>query len=309
MPRAVLYDRFGTAEVLEIKHIPEVHATEGRARVAVVAVGLNPFDFKMRSGAIPIGDPRFPRGLGGDFAGVIDEVGEGASYWDGAPVKPGDEVLGWSDAGTLREQLVVPTAQLARKPAALSWHVAASLSGPAQTADAALKALAIGPSDTVLLSAAAGGVGFVYAQLARARGASVIGTASPGNFDALERIGVVPTTYGPELADRVRALAPGGITAVQDNFGRETIDAGFALGLTADRICTIVDHEAVTELGLASPGRYARSAERLEGFARLAAEGGLQLPIQSVFALAQVREAFELLEGRHLSGKVVVTLT
>jgi NADPH:quinone reductase-like Zn-dependent oxidoreductase len=143
--------------------------------------------------------------------------------------------------------------------------------------------------------------------LAIARGARVIGTASPRNHDLLTSIGVIPTTYGPGLADRVRALAPDGITAAQDNSGRETIDAALALGLAPNRICTIVDYAAIDELGVVGPGAYSRSAEVLEQYANVVVDAALAVPIQQVFPLDQVREAFELLEGRHLSGKVVVT--
>jgi NADPH:quinone reductase-like Zn-dependent oxidoreductase len=188
----------------------------------------------------------------------------------------------------------------------VSWEVAASLSTPVQTAHFALEVLDINDTDTVLLSAAAGAVGILYSQLAVARGARVIGTASEGNFALLESVGVTPLLYGPDLAKRARDAAPAPITAVQDNYGRETIDAGFELGLPASRICSIVDHGAVTELGLASPGRYVKSAALLAQYAELVATGALVLPVQETFPLDRVREAFEVLEGRHLSGKLVL---
>ncbi len=115
MPKAVQYERFGDPSVLEVVEVPEVHPGEGKVRIAVRAAGLNPFDFKMRSGLVPIADPKFPRGIGGDFAGVVDEVGEGAQYADGSAVAVGDEVLGWGDR-VVREQLVVAAKNLARKP-------------------------------------------------------------------------------------------------------------------------------------------------------------------------------------------------
>jgi NADPH:quinone reductase-like Zn-dependent oxidoreductase len=306
MPRAVQFTEFGSADVLTVVEVEPVHPAADRVRVRVSTVGLNPYDFTVRAGLIPFVDPKFPRGIGGDFAGVVDEVGEGASYADGVPVAVGDEVLGWSMAGTLRDELVVPTKQLARKPAGLSFEVAGSLSTPVQTAHSALEALSIGVGDTVLVSAAAGAVGILYSQLAIARGARVIGTASEKNAELLTSIGVIHTTYGPGLADRVRVLAPEGITGAQDNSGRETIEAALALGLAPERVCTIVDSAAIDELGVVGPGAYSRSAEVLEHYANLVVDAALTVPIQQVFSLDQVREAFELLEGRHLSGKVVV---
>ena len=306
MPRAAQYNSFGPPDVLEVVDVPEVHAAAGKLRISVRAAALNPWDFKVRGGLIAGIAANFPRGIGSDFAGVVDEVGDGGAMINGTAVAVGDDVFGWCAVGAIRDQLVVPASNVARKPAGVSWEVAGSLSAPIHTAHHCLESLDIGSSDVVLLSAAAGSVGIVYAQLAIARGARVIGTASPSNFALLESVGVTPTSYGPGLVDRVRALAPGGITAVQDNFGMETIDAGFELGVPASRICTIADQPAADRLGLAVPGQYQKSAALLAGYAAMVAEGSLVLPIQRVFPLSEVRQAFELLEGRHLSGKIVI---
>jgi NADPH:quinone reductase-like Zn-dependent oxidoreductase len=306
MPKAVEYERWGGPEVLEVVEVPEVHPSEERVRIAVRAAALNPFDFKMRSGLVPLDDPKFPRGIASDFAGVVDEVGEGAVYFDGTPIQVGDEVLGWGEK-TARQQLVVPAKNIVRKPAELSWEVAASLSTPVQTAHAAIETIGVHEGDVVLQGAASGSVGFVASQIAIARGAQVIGTAGLGNFDLLESVGIIPTTYGPGLADRVRALAPAPVTAVEDNFGREALDAGVELGVDPARMVTIVDKAAAVELGMPEFS-YNRKAEVLQKYTDLAAAGALVLPIEAVFPLDEVRAAFMLLEGRHLSGKVVLSL-
>ncbi|WP_156160875.1 NADP-dependent oxidoreductase [Demequina maris] len=304
MQRAVLYDRPGGPDVLRVAEVPVPEPGPTDVIVEVRAVGINPYDAKARSGLIPLDTP-FPRALGGDFAGVVSAAGADARYWDGAPVAPGDEVLGWG-AGTLRERLAVPSSHLARKPAAVPFEVAGSLSTPGQTANAAMGVLEPGEGDVVLVSAAAGAVGFLFCQLALAAGAVVVGTAGPGNHARLRDIGVITVEYGPGLVDRVRAAAPTGITAVQDNFGREAIDAGLALGVAPDRICAIADRAAVAELGLRSPGRYERRADVLDRLVRMVADGTLALPVQAVVPLDRVAEAFRLLETRHLHGKVVV---
>lgn len=310
MPQAVRYDEFGTIDVLYLADVPDAEAGEGRVRIAVKAAGLNLFDMKARSGMVPFATPNFPRGIGSDFAGVVDQLGGGSSssYHDGTPVRVGDEVLGWVDTGALRTQLVVAARRLARKPAPLSWEPAGSLASPGFTADAAITALGIGPGDTVLVSAAAGGVGTLYCQLARDRGATVIGTAGQRNHDFLRSLGVIPVLYGEGLADRVRAVAPDGITAVQDNFGRETIEAGLELGVPAARICSIADQAAVAELGVMSLGSYTRSAATLETLADDVATGKLALPVEHVFPLGQFADAFRLLESRHLRGKIAISL-
>ncbi len=304
MQRAIQFDRTGGPEVLYVAEVPRPRAEAGGLVVEVRAVGINPFDSKARAGAFPIDDP-FPRTLGTNFAGVVAEVGADAAYWDGAPVAVGDQVLGW-EMGTLRELLAVPASQVARKPADLPFDVAGALCTPALTAHAAIGVLNPGPGDTVLVSAAAGAVGILYCQLALEAGARVIGTAGPANHARLRALGVEPVEYGPGLADRVRALAPEGITAVQDNYGREAVDAGLELGLPPGRICAIADHAAVAELGLASPGRYERRADVLERLAARVAAGELVLPVQDVFPLDRAADAFALLDTRHLSGKIVV---
>ncbi|TQL48412.1 NADPH:quinone reductase-like Zn-dependent oxidoreductase [Homoserinimonas aerilata] len=307
MPQAVRYDEFGPRDVLYIAEEARTEPGTGEVSIAVQAVGLNPFDMKARMGVIPFADPGFPRGICSDFAGVVDAAGADARYFDGTAITIGDEVLGWGD-GTLREQLLVTAGHIVKKPEGVPWEVAGSLTTPGLTAQASIDTLDIGAGDTVLVSAAAGAVGILYSQLAIARGATVVGTASERNHELLRSLGVIPVTYGDGLVERVRAAAPDGVTAAQDNFGRETIDAALALGLPPQRICGIVDHAATAELGLASPGRYVRSPATLLRLAEACRSGDLMLPVQKVFGLDGLDAAFELLEGRHLSGKVVIAM-
>jgi NADPH:quinone reductase-like Zn-dependent oxidoreductase len=305
MPHAVQYNEFGSIDVLEFATVDELAPAAGQVAVAVKAAGLNPFDFKLRSGVIPM-PVEFPRVVGSDFAGVVTNVGEGANYADGSSVAVGDEVLGWIDSGSWREQAVVEATNLAHKPANLSWELAGGLSTAALTAQACIDLMGPKTGDTVVVGAAAGAVGIVFCQLAVAAGARVIGTASQRNHEFLRSIGVEPVTYGEGLAQRLRSLTPNGTTFVQDNWGREFIDIALEIGVPADKICTIVDHKATADLGLANPGRYARSAATLEKIARKVASGDIVLPIERTFALREFREAFELLEARHLRGKIIL---
>jgi len=238
---------------------------------------------------------------------VVLAAGPQATYWDGSPVASGDEVMGWTDGASLREELVVPDTDLARKPAGVPFEVAGALATAGLTALAGIQLLDIGPDDTVLVSAAAGGVGMVYSQLAIARGAAVVGTASRSNHEFLRPLGVVPVEYGPGLADRVRAAQPAPITAVQDAVGRETVLAGLELGVDPERICTIVDYPAIEEFGIRTTGRYERRPEHLLEVAEQVERGHIRIRIERVFPLDQVVEAYALLAGRHLAGKIVVT--
>ncbi|MFE0678542.1 NADP-dependent oxidoreductase [Streptomyces sp. NPDC058867] len=301
---AVLHDRTGGPDVLYVAPVPAPEPAAGEVLIAVRAVGVNPFDAKVRAGIIPNPAP-FPRGLGCDVAGTVVAAAEGTTYFDDTPVLVGDEVLGFG-TGTLAELVAVPAGQLVLKPLDLPWEVAGALATPALAADASYAVLRPALGDTVFVSAAAGAVGFLYSQMALDRGARVIGSASEVNHERLRAAGVEPVAYGPGLADRLRAMAPNGLTFVQDNAGGETLDVALELGVAAERICEIVDHAAVERLGLAGPGRYERSPAVLDRLARLAADGKLSLPVQQVFPLTEVAAAFRLLETRHLSGKVVV---
>lgn len=304
MSRAVVYNAFGSPEVLEQAEVPDVTPTGNEVAVRVRAAGLNPFDFKVRSGLIPMVPPIFPKGIGSDVAGIVEEVGPDARYADGTEVTVGDEVMGWSDEGAIRERTITLATNLCRKPAGLDWAVAGSLTVAGLTARACIDLMQLSTDDVVLVSAAAGSVGLLFCQLARRAGANVIGTASPSNHEFLRSLGVTPVEYGPGLVDRVQAIAHP--TWMQDCQGRESIDAGLKLGIPADHICSIVDHAAVAELGLASPGRYERSSATLAHLAELLATGKLVLPVAQTFPLDEVREAFRQLETRHISGKLVI---
>lgn len=306
MPRSLVYNSQGGIDVLELIEVDTIFPQPGEVSVEIKAAGLNPFDFKLRSGIIPM-PVEFPRGIGTDFAGVVDAVGDGATYADGSAVEVGDEVLGWIDSGSLRDQAVVSASAIARKPRGLGWDLAGSLATAGLTAQACIDLMKPKQGDTVVVSAAAGAVGIVYCQLAVQAGARVIGTASAANHEFLRSLGVEPVSYGEGLADELKALTPEGITYVQDNWGRAFIDVALSIGVPPAKICTIVDHAATAELGLSNPGRYERSTKTLDALAQKFDRGELVLPIQQVFSLDYFAEAFALLESRHLRGKVVVT--
>jgi NADPH:quinone reductase-like Zn-dependent oxidoreductase len=308
MTRALMYDGYGSIDVLHLAEIDDPKLSEGELRVDVVAAGLNPLEFKFRQGKIKFGEQIFPRGTGQDFAGIVTEVYPGARYYDGTAIAVGDEVLGWTDQRAVRESLVALAGQTVPKPAGLSWAAAASLQTSGLTADACIDYLAIGSGDTVLVSAAAGGVGQIYSQMALQRGATVIGSASAENADFLRSIGVLPVTYGPESLDAVRKLAPSGLTAVQDNVGKPTIDLALELGVPKERICSIGDHGYAVSVGIGSPGMFTKLPDRLADLARRVALGELVLSAPTEFALEQFADAYGLLESRHSRGKIVILL-
>ena len=247
--------------------------------------------------------PELPSGNGHDFAGDIDELGEGVTGWE-----LGDAVYGQVPSRAQADFIVIAADQLTRKPADLAYEVAGSLSVAGRTAWNSATSLNLGPDDTVFVSAAAGAVGALAAQLAVRAGATVIGSASAANHDYLRSLGVVPVEYGDGLLEALKAAAPDGITAALDNHGRASVDAALAAGAPAARVNSIADYAAAKDYGTTAVGGREFDREGLETVASLIASGELDFPIESVFALEAVSGAYERLLGSHGPGKIVLAL-
>ena len=149
------------------------------------------------------------------------------------------------------------------------------------------------------------GVGALASQLALRTGATVIGSASPGNHDFLRSLGVVPVAYGDGLVD---ALTAAHITAALDNHGRESVEAALAAGAPAARVNTIAYYTATADYGATQVGGREFNRAGLDEVAALIAAGEVDFPIESVFALEAVVEAYERLRGSHGPGKIVLAL-
>lgn len=301
MSRAVRYMQHGDVNVLQVKEVETPHAGPGKVRVAVKAAGLNPYDSKARSGVY--GARTMPSGQGFEFAGVIDEVGD-----DVDEVAIGDEVLGWTAFAAQAEYVVVAASRIAPKPAPLDWSIAGGIGLVGNTALRSTNSLSLSPTDTVLVTAAAGGVGLLDVQFALAAGATVVATASPANHDFLRDLGAIPVAYGEGEVERLRRAAPDGYTAMLDNHGRSNVLLGLELGVPARRINSIVDSAGATELGINSVGGGDKDSDELAWLATSAANGELVFPILATFPLQEVQDAYRLLESGHGLGKVVLTL-
>jgi NADPH:quinone reductase-like Zn-dependent oxidoreductase len=176
------------------------------------------------------------------------------------------------------------------------------------TAWGAVHSVQLDKAETVVVSAAAGGVGSLAVQLARRAGATVIGLASQYNHEWLQSHGVIPVVYGDGVIDRIKAAAPGGINAFIDTHGGGYVELALALGVAVERIDTIADFAAAAKYGvMTEPGTNARpGAEVLAELAALIAEGYLEVPIAKVYPLTHVRQAYTELERRHTHGKIVL---
>jgi NADPH:quinone reductase-like Zn-dependent oxidoreductase len=306
--RAVLLESFGGPEQLRIREVPAPHAGTGQIRVRVSAAGLNPMDWFMTSD--PETAARFglslPCGFGTDYAGVVDQVGGGVTGF-----AVGDRVFGGAMSRAIADHVVIDPAgtitvggEVHHTPDGVDDVTAATLTIAGRTAAAALAVVNPGPGDTLLVGGAGGGVGGFAVQLARLAGARVIGTGSPTSADALRALGAEPVAYGEGLADRVRDLAPAGVTASLDLHGSDTARAARELGVPDARITTI----AAQVDGITPANGANTTAVAIEEIARLVAESRLRVPVAARFPVEQVRAAVELQAGRHVQGKVVVEL-
>jgi len=302
--RAVRFDEYGDVDVLDVREVEDPRAGAGRVVVRMRAAGINPGEIAIRSGALRDRWPAtFPSGEGSDLAGVVAEVGAGIDGW-----AVGDEVIAWSDERRTHAELVeVPAEHLTARPAAVPWEQAGALFVAGATAWACVRAVELGPGDTVVVSGAAGGVGSLAVQLARLREATVIGLASQNHHEWLSSHGVVPIVYGEGVAARIRAASDGPVDAFIDLFGGGYADLAVELGVARERINTIIDYEAVGRLGIKVEGSaVGSSAAVMAELAGLIADRRLGIPIAAVFELERVRDAYRELERRHTLGKIVL---
>ncbi|CDO08905.1 NADPH:quinone reductase [Mycolicibacterium cosmeticum] len=306
--RAVLLESYGGPEVLTLREVPAPHAGVGQIRVRVTAAGLNPMDWIITADADTAArfGLRLPCGFGTDYAGVVDQVGGGVTGF-----AVGDRVFGGALSRAVADYVTIDLAGTVASggdahhtPDGVDDRTAATLAIAGSTAAAALAVVRPGRGDTLLIGGAGGGVGVFAVQLARMAGARVIGTGSASSADALSALGAEPVAYGEGLAERVRALAPAGVSAAIDLYGTETVYAARELGVPDERITAVaaqVDGITPANGADAAPGA-------VEEIAGLVAAGRLRVPIAATFPVDEIRAAVELQGGRHVHGKVVIDL-
>ncbi|MET0494739.1 MAG: NADP-dependent oxidoreductase [Actinoplanes sp.] len=289
--KAIVFDSFGGPDVLHVAEVDVPQPGPGQVRLRIRAAAVNPIDYKIRSGAMQQVIPTtFPAIPGLEAAGVVDEVGPGV---DG--LKPGDEVIAFTDTGAYAEYALATV--VAPKPALLSWDEAVAVPVAVETSERVLDLLAVKDGETLLVHGATGGVGGVAVQLAVARGAIVIGTASAANHEYLRSLGAMPVAYGDGLVARVQAVAPQGVDAVFDAAGRGALPDSIELrGGTTERIVTIAD-PAAQEFGVTfSPG----------GQPRIVVPEHLRVSVAQTFPLAEAGRAQQVSATSHTPGKLVI---
>jgi NADPH:quinone reductase-like Zn-dependent oxidoreductase len=303
MALAIRFSEYGTSEVLQLTDVPPLTAGPGQVRLAVRAAGVNPLDWKILQGLfrehIPL---QLPAGLGSDVAGVVDQVGDGVT-----DIRLGDEVLGASLTPSYAQSAIADEGSLIAKPAAVPWEIAGSVAGAGGSAWAALDKIRLSAGETLLIHAAAGGVGTFATQLALARGVRVIGTASERNHDRLRSLGVEPVTYGHGLVERVRALAPAGVDAVLDASGRGEIPDSIELAGGPERVITLVAFDAADAgVQIRSGPLGADLVPALHEILTLVERRRLQVPVVRTFRLHEVGAAIDASRAGHVSGKIAI---
>ncbi|SFN07306.1 NADPH:quinone reductase [Streptomyces sp. cf124] len=305
--RAVVARRYGGPEALELMEIDNPEPGAGSVVIRVKAAGVNPVDRHVVAGHLDsILKVSLPLVPGFDVAGVIEAVGPGVTEFFA-----GDEVFGYVRTeqvqhGTYAELVAAPVHTLARKPASLTWQQTAGLPLVGLTALQSLSRVGARSGETVLVHAAAGGVGSVAVQIAVARAARVIGTASERNHEFLRSLGAEPVVYGDGLAERVRELAPEGVDAAVDCVGGDAVVVSQKLLKDPSRVASIVDPE-VTQRGGHQVWTQPDPSD-LATLASLADAGGLTVHIDRVLPLAEAADAFRLSETGRVRGKIVLEI-
>jgi NADPH:quinone reductase-like Zn-dependent oxidoreductase len=308
--KAIRQHEFGGPDVLCYEDVPRPEPIPTEIRVRVQATSVNPVDYKTRSGRGPLRTPPFT--VGWDVAGVVDAIGGGVTRFD-----VGDEVLGmpWfpREAATYAEYVTAPSRQFVRKPAAMSVAEAAALPLAGLTAWQALVDTArVSEGQRVLIHAAAGGVGHLAVQIAKAHGAYVIGTASPANHETLTGLGAdelidYHTTRFEEAVNDVDIVLDliGGETGLRS---LEVLKPGGLLievpsGAGADALA------AAKKDGVRATGFLVEPAQvGLDGLIGLFEAGKLKILISKRFSLAEAAAAHEAAEHGHSIGKIVITV-
>ena len=309
MPRQIIATAYTGLDSIAERDVPPAVAEPGKVVVAMRAAGVNRSDIKSALGMFGNDESKLPLRLGNEISGVVTSVGDDVDH-----VAPGDEVVAYRVSGGFAAEVVAPASAVFHKPESLGWGEAAGLMLTGTTAWHLVEATGVRAGDIVIVNGASGGVGTLVAQLAVARGATVVGTASAKNFEAVRESGAEPVEHGPGLIERLRAALPDGATVALDTVGNDDfLDAAIELVPDRQRIATIEAFERGAELGIlrlgggpgADPGSAIRNASR-QPLLDLAGSGKLKVSVGRTFPLAEIRDAFELVGGRHPGGKVIV---
>ena len=321
--KAIAQDRYGTADVLELRDVREPVPGEGEVLVRVRAAGAGPDVWHLMTGKPYLARPMI--GFGGpkekvrgwDAAGTVEAVGENVAGFE-----VGDEVLGEAP-GSFAELAIAETERLARKPSRLSFEQAAAVPVSGVTALQALRKANVQPEQTVLVIGAGGGVGTNLVQIAKALGARVTGVASTGKLELVRGLGaddvidytredftdgsrrwdvIVDTAGRRPLRHLRRALTPKGTLVIVGGEGGNRLTGGFFRGVLRARLYSLFVGQRLLAINAEE------RKDTLEQLAELIESGKVTPVIDRSYSLAEAAQAVRHLEEGHAAGKIVVTI-
>ncbi len=304
--RVALAEELGGIGSVELGERPDPAPSAGQALVRVYGAGVGPWDVGFLGGGFPgLALPFVP---GQEIAGVVEAAGGGAG------VQPGDRVYAslFPAGGGFAELALASAGRLAPMPGQVSFAEAAGLVIGAGTAyEGLVDRGRLQAGETVLITAAAGGVGSAAVQIAAAMGARPLAVASPGNHDYLRGLGAseVFDYHGAGWVQQVRAAVPGGVDLLLDGAGGQTRDQAIGAVRDGGRAIFIVlqGPPAQLERGITGESFAAHiGRQRLEALRRLVDAGQLRPQVEAVLPLDQAREALARVAGRHTRGKIVL---
>lgn len=312
MARIVRFSQIGSAEVLQIAEIPEPEPGPGELLIEVKAIGINPIEWKLRSGVRPLPPSEEPYRLGSDAAGTVLSAGANTVGFS-----KGQRVAVSQASGAYTTHLVAPVSKVANLPDSLTFEQGAALGIPAATAYQSLISLGVTEVSSLLVHGGSGGVGQAAIQIARAWGVDVVATASPANHDRLRELGATPVAHGTGLLGRLHEIAPDGFDRILDAVGTdEALEASFELVSQPSHIATIVQGAKAAALGIqaysgGSPQPLTDEQQKLRTDALpyvldLAVQGKFDIEISDRFGLDQVADAHRKSEAGHVRGKIVL---
>lgn len=301
MTRSVHYTAFGGPQTLQIGDVDPLPMGPDCVEIAVAGAGINPVDWKIMRGYLTGAfEHHLPIVPAWDVAGEVTAVGPSVTE-----VAPGDQVYAYARLdvighGTAADMVRLPVRVVAKAPTSIDLVTAAAVPLAGLTAYQLVDRTRVGAGQTVLVHNASGGVGQFAVQIARAKGARVIGTASEANHEHLRELGAEPVSYGAGLAQTVAQLAPEGVDVALDLIGGGALEQ-----VLARRYGSITDAQGVLALG----GVYVfvrPSAADLGDLARMIDAGMVRVDLADTYPFTQAAEAYERLEQGHVRGKIVL---
>src|ERR1700756_1857190 len=301
MPNAIVMTGYGPPEVLKWTGVPVREPGEGQIRIKVKAAGISPTDLTLRAGYLKEAIPLPPNAvLGFEAAGAVDAVGPGVT---GTSIGDGVMALLFS-LGGYAEYAVASI--WTRKPDTVSWIDAAALPSSAEAAVGVLRQLNVKSGETLLLFGGGGSVGVIAAQLAGARGITVIGAVGEHDETLARELGATPVRYGAGLVGRVRAL--GAVDAVFDAAGKGVLADAIALAGGPQRVITLSDPAAADYGVMLSQPTPDRAPGALDETIALLADGRLRLRAHTSMPMQQAAEAHRQLESGNVHERIILTL-